>query len=95
MGVGAPVRVVSDLPVNFGSNYLEETGRPYDMAINGAGFFVIETADNQRYLTRNGNFDIDENGYLILRDVGRVLGQRGAVQVENAQFTVDDGGIIL
>lgn len=37
-----------------------------DLAIDGSGFFVVasETDSNDIKFTRNGDFDIDENGYL-------------------------------
>lgn len=52
----------------------ETTNRPYDAAIMGEGYFVVEKDGVQR-LTRNGNFMLDERGRLILADGsnGRVL----------------------
>ena len=94
IGKGAPIRVVSDVPVNFESSSLEETGRPYDIAINGAGFFEIRGDDGQTYLTRNGNFDIDAEGYLILRGGGMVQGQSGDIQLENSEFLISEEGLI-
>ena len=80
IGTGAPVRIVSDVPTLFDPSSLEETGRPYDLAINGEGFFNILTTDAQgnerQYLTRNGNFDVDEEGMLVLRGHGQVLGEK-------------------
>ena len=40
IGVGSPIRVVSDVPTQFDPSSLEETGRPFDVAINGDGFFI-------------------------------------------------------
>lgn len=105
IGKGAPVSIVHDVPTNFDeASALEETERPFDMAINGIGFFNIlvkgqegaegEAGQDQVYLTRNGNFDIDSEGYLILRGAGRVQGQNGDIRVEGSEFRVDSDGVI-
>lgn len=106
IGKGAPVHIVRDVPTNFDQpSALEETERPFDMAINGIGFFNIlvkgqegaegDAATDQVYLTRNGNFDIDPEGYLILRGAGRVQGQKGDIHVGGSSFRVDADGVIF
>lgn len=40
------------------------TGAPYDLAINGKGFFVVQTSAGERY-TRNGHFTLDNEGRLV------------------------------
>lgn len=105
IGKGAPVRIVHDVPTNFDEpSALEQTERPFDMAINGIGFFNImvkgqegaegDAAEDQVYLTRNGNFDIDPEGYLIMRGEGRVQGQKGDIKVGGSHFRVDSDGVI-
>ena len=105
IGKGAPVRLVHDVPTDYDSpSSLEQTERPFDMAINGIGFFNIlvpgqedaegKAGEDKIYLTRNGNFDIDEEGYLILRGFGRVQGQNGDIHVDGSNFRVDPDGII-
>lgn len=106
LGKGAPVAVVHDVPTDFDApSALEQTERPFDMAINGIGFFNILVkgeegaeggeAEDQIYLTRNGNFDIDPEGYLILRGAGRVQGEKGDIHVGGSQFRVDADGVIF
>jgi flagellar hook protein FlgE len=36
-----------------------------DLAVAGEGFFIVENAAGERFLTRAGNFVPDENGYLV------------------------------
>jgi len=40
---------------SFDQGNLKQTGNPLDLAINGNGFFVVQTPEGLRY-TRNGNF---------------------------------------
>lgn len=94
IGKGSPVRLVRDVPTAFDPGMMEDTGRPHDMAISGNGFFNILTEGGGQYLTRNGNFDVDEEGYLFLRGAGRVLGEGGEIQLENADFVVLNDGTI-
>lgn len=101
IGVGAPVRIVQDVPTGFDDpSSLEQTERPFDMAINGIGFFNIrvpgegEDAEDQIMMTRNGNFDVDEEGFLVLRGAGRVQGQEGDIEVGGSAFTVQPDGTV-
>jgi flagellar basal body rod protein FlgG len=57
--------------------HVEDTHRDYDAAIVGKGYFVVEGRDGTRRLTRNGNFQLDNQGRLILADgsEARVLGK--------------------
>jgi flagellar hook protein FlgE len=47
---------------------VENTTNPTDMAINGAGFFVLRDAANASYYTRAGDFSFDRDGFLINPD---------------------------
>lgn len=99
IGKGTPIRMVSDVPVRFDPNSLEETGRPYDVAIDGMGFFNIQVqnedgSEGARYLTRNGSFDVNAENQLILPGVGVVLGQRGPIELNSADFTIASDGSV-
>lgn len=56
---------------------LAQTGGTFDLAIEGPGFFLIETAQGER-LTRAGAFQPNENGDLVTPDGNRVLDAGGA-----------------
>ena len=43
---------------------LQQTGNPFDLAIQGQGYFQVRRADGQLVLTRNGSFDVDGQGRL-------------------------------
>jgi flagellar basal-body rod protein FlgF len=57
---------------NLSQGALTPTGGTLDLAIEGAGFFLVETADGPR-LTRAGNFATNANGELVTLDGLRVL----------------------
>ena len=60
--------------VDFTPGKLMDTGRAYDLAIAGSGFFVVGSAKAPVY-TRHGQFDRDQDGRLV-------NGQGLALQVE-------------
>lgn len=97
IGEGAIMRVVKEVPTHFEPEALEETGIPYDMGIEGAGFFNISVGnedEEKTFLTRNGHFDVDENNNLVLPGKGLVLGEKGPIKLDNSDFTVDEMGNI-
>lgn len=95
IGKGDPTRIIEEVATEFNPDLLEETGRVFDMALNGDGYFTIQGNDGETaYLTRNGAFDIDAEGYLILPGQGRVLGEKGPIQVNGSDFTVSYAGTV-
>ena len=56
---------------------LSQTGGTFDLAIEGDGFFLVETPQGQR-LTRAGSFGPNENGDLVTPDGHAVLDAGGA-----------------
>lgn len=74
----------SEFYVDYSQGGLEETGLNLDFAIEGDGFFAVETADGVQY-TRGGSFSLDGEGYLYLPGHGRVLGMNG----QPIQLTTD------
>jgi flagellar basal body rod protein FlgG len=67
-----------ETPTDLGTpGLIKNTGRQLDLAILGAGFFQVQQGA-QTFLTRNGAFTQDEQGYLATADGGaRVLGING------------------
>jgi len=67
----------SETRVDFSQGSLTQTGAPLDFAINGEGFFSIETPAGTRY-TRDGHFSISAFGELTNRDGLPVLDDAGS-----------------
>jgi len=53
---------------------LERTDNATDMAIQGAGFFVVKDTNNVPFYTRAGEFNFDKDGFLIDKNNMRVQG---------------------
>lgn len=66
---------------DFGQGPLENTTSPLDIAIDGEGFFVVETPQGERF-TRNGSFTTSPTGELITSAGHKVLGEGGPIQFD-------------
>lgn len=69
----------------------EETTNPLNVALSRSGFFEIQTQNGSVY-TRNGAFITDNEGYLSLPGVGRVMGSSGPIQLETDNVRIDSAG---
>jgi flagellar basal-body rod protein FlgF len=85
---------VDEVVTKFQQGPLESTGRTADMALDGDGYFVVETPKGLRY-TRSGNFQVDGNGYLCTSEGYYVRGTAGRIQVGGQDFTVDTSGNVV
>ena len=80
------------LYTDFIQGSLEETNLPLDFAIEGEGFFAIDTGNGVAY-TRAGSFTLDNEGYLCLSELGRVLDREGnPIQLPTDKLDVDAQG---
>lgn len=69
--------MIGSVQTMFESGSLLGTGNATDLAIQGNGFFVVHGAVNgieSNYYTRAGQFQVDENGFLVNPDGLRVQG---------------------
>lgn len=73
IGGGAFITVNIDEHIDFKQGAIADTGRSLDFAINGDGFFVIEEPSGNIVLSRDGQFELDAEGNLMLKDIGYVL----------------------
>jgi flagellar basal-body rod protein FlgF len=61
---------------DFSAGALDTTGAAYDVAIDGAGFFQVQTDAGVRY-TRDGRFAVNAKSQLVTRAGDPVLGDGG------------------
>ncbi|MGI6096670.1 MAG: flagellar hook-basal body protein [Dethiobacteria bacterium] len=73
---------------------LEYTERMLDLAIVGEGFFVVETPQGFR-LTRNGNFHLNDEGFLVTPQGDYLRGENGPLAVGEEPLIDRDGNIYV
>ena len=78
---------------DFRPGSIASTGRDLDVAIDGKGFFEIETPAGLRY-TRGGNFVRETDGRLITADGFAVMGAAGAITLPVGPVTVMSDGTL-
>jgi len=70
VGIGTTVRAVSQ---QFTQGNITVTNNPLDIAINGKGFYRMSNNGAISY-SRNGQFQLDKNGYIVNGDGARLTG---------------------
>lgn len=71
LGLGV---LVGGTDTNMEQGSLNATNRPGDLAIQGNGYFVVSDGTSLTF-SRDGSFDLDANGDLVMRSTGqRVMG---------------------
>lgn len=78
LGAGSSNTIGSGVSVNnvaqqFSPGNIAYTNNNLDLAVDGAGFFVLEEGGTQ-YFTRAGDFKLDEDGFLVTNDGANVQG---------------------
>lgn len=76
IGPASYILAPSQLYTDYAQGSLEQTGMPLDFAIEGDGFFAVQTGDGVAY-TRAGSFALDDEGYLCQPDGSRILDPNG------------------
>jgi flagellar basal-body rod protein FlgF len=79
--------------VDFKPGTIATTGRDLDAAIEGSGFFEIETARGPRY-TRNGSFHRRADGVLSTAEGEPVMGESGEISLGTAAVSIGPDGTI-
>lgn len=68
MQIGRGV-TMSGISANWNSGTMETTSAVTDLAINGQGMFIVnDPAGSAQYYTRAGQFEFDNEGYLVNQD---------------------------
>jgi flagellar basal-body rod protein FlgF len=64
---------------DFSPGPMLQSNRDLDLAIEGNGWFSLNTPQGERY-SRNGAMEIDAAGFLVNNEGYQVLGENGAIQ---------------
>jgi flagellar basal-body rod protein FlgF len=81
--------------IDFSPGAIQHTGNPLDVAIDGKGYFAVQTPRGERY-TRNGSFAINASGQLVTSDGDQVLGNGGPITLQptDHNITISRTGIL-
>ncbi len=80
--------------LNLGQGALDQTGNPLDLAIEGEGFFQVQTPNGPRY-TRDGGFHRTPGGQLVTAAGDPVLSAAGQlISVPPGQVSVGTDGAL-
>jgi len=93
---GVPVVGIKTM-TKFDHGAMKSTGNFTDLALSGdkCNFFTMQGPKGETMYTRNGNFSISPQGYLVNSEGSKVLGFNGPIQIPaGKQFAVDDKGIV-
>ena len=71
-----PAAAITD----FATGQLIPTQRAMDFAIQGRGFFAVQTPQGTQY-TRHGSFAVSSAGFLVTPEGYRVIGENGPIEV--------------
>lgn len=80
IGIGVNIAAVSQ---QFTQGNITITENPMDLAINGPGFFQVSDGNNPTVYTRNGQFKLDRDGFIVNNQQQRLMG-----------YTADNQGVI-
>lgn len=84
----------NDVTTSFTQGAFKASDSMTDFAIDGRGFFVAQNG-NQEVYTRDGNFKVNNAGYLITNDGSQVLGinnttgAKEPIYIGSSKFSLD------
>src|ERR1700735_3656330 len=78
-GQGVPTSSLSQL---FTEGTISQTGNPLDVAINGAGFFEVQTPSGLQY-SRDGSMQLSSSGQLVNSNGATILGYSASASGSN------------
>ena len=82
---------------DFSQGASEQTKNPLDLAIDGGGFLVVQTAGGERY-TRDGGLQLNNTGQLVTAGGNPVLGASGPIVLQPTDHDINvspDGTITV
>jgi flagellar basal-body rod protein FlgG len=90
--VGKGVRIANVLRYHQ-QGTLQQTGRPFDLAIEGDGFFQVQRSDGTIAYTRDGSFTLSNTGALVTGS-GYLLAPGLTIPSDAAEVSLSSNGIV-
>lgn len=80
---------------DFRQGAMSQTGGAFDLAVDGQGFFTVQTARGERY-TRDGRFTLSPDGRLTTQSGDPVMGEGGEITInpELGPVTISADGVL-
>ena len=85
--------ILSGTELDEAQGAITATGNPLDVALEGPGYFKVQTANGVAY-TRNGSFQVSSAGQLTTATGDPVLGQAGPILVAKGAVTISADGTV-
>jgi flagellar basal-body rod protein FlgG len=85
--------IASEQAIDRRAGTLKTTGEPLDLALEGNGYFVLQSAGGPVY-TRRGDFHVSAEGVLTAASGEPVLGTSGPIHIGSATATVEADGTV-
>lgn len=101
MQIGSGTSVAS-ISQSFTQGVLSTTSGPSDLGISGKGFFKVQNSATQEfYYTRAGDFRLDDTGKLLTNQGYQVMGAAGAIVIPPTtetsalqSYSIDKAGFV-
>jgi len=91
---GAPIAPALTSVLDLSTGSVKQTGRAWDVAIGGEGYFEVSTAQGPAY-TRAGDFRLDAGGRLVTQAGLPVQGLGGDLVLNGPNATIDHAGNVV
>ena len=85
--------VIGGTRLDFSNGNLQTTGNALDLAVEGSGFFAVQTRAGVRY-TRNGSFQQSSDGRLVTAQGDPVLGEQGPIVLPAGEISISADGTL-
>lgn len=83
----------SNVAIDMRPGTLRSTGEPLDLALEGTGFFALQSSSGT-LLTRRGDFHVSVDGVLTAASGEAVLGESGPIHIGSASPAVASDGTV-
>ncbi|MHB9025455.1 MAG: flagellar hook-basal body protein [Armatimonadota bacterium] len=92
--VSSPSALYTVDAVDTQNGKLRQTGNLTDLALQGDGFFAVETPTGEAY-TRDGAFTLAEEGRLVTQRGEAVLGEQGPITIQSSRWHITPQGDVV
>ena len=90
-----PVMSAASFTTDYSTGPMKQTGNTFDLALDGDGFFTVNTPDGKAY-SRQGNFHLDAGGRLVNAGGNDVLSNGAPITINGSKVVIDGkGGVFV